>query len=169
MNPLIFLVAALLLGGGVSAAFVADKKADEARMIQPAAEVREAEAQQMPAMEPKVEDGNAMGAVEDNSGPSSDNQQQNAVPQTNRNAAGVKLRGNGTVDDNSNDRNASGVKLRGDGTVDDNGNDSNKSGVKRRGDGSIDDNSNSSGGNKEDRGGSGKSGKSGSGDGNEKD
>ncbi|GEM_PF-5210378 len=62
-------------------------------------------------------------------------------------ANGVKLRGDGTVDDNSTTRQirgiddfVNGVKLRGDGTVDDNGVDDNVGGIDLRGDGTPEDN-----------------------------
>lgn len=65
-------------------------------------------------------------------------------------ANGIKLRGDGTIDDNStlvrsSDDFVNGVKLRGDGTVDDNsprhsGQDDSVNGINLRGDGSVDDN-----------------------------
>lgn len=74
-------------------------------------------------------------------------------------ARGVKLRGDGSIDDNSSISRSSsndivnGVKLRGDGTIDDNlprhsGQDDIVNGVKLRGDGSVDDNSADSGRNR---------------------
>lgn len=79
-------------------------------------------------------------------------------------ANGVKLRGDGTIDDNSHgvrglDDFLNGVKLRGDGSIDDNstgasGSDDFVNGVKLRGDGTVDDNSTVSGKDRSTSGGS---------------